>query len=182
MFVAQKISKEEAGRILSLKKSFFPYKSKKSGILPRRIELIHLPFYLFDVIIEKEGGKTKATLSVDGLLGHAVFFAQDNMNLESKTDHLFSDFELPVSEAERIVLNEYKGLLLEHGLRTRTLPKAEKISVGKKIFYPFWVGYFRKRKSYDFKALDAVSGEIQGIKMRKVFLKAFRHLREKPLI
>jgi hypothetical protein len=51
-----------------------------------------------------------------------------------------------------------------------------KISEGMKIYYPFWVGYFKKKKGYDFKALDAVSGEIQGVRMRRVFMRVFREL------
>ena len=52
----------------------------------------------------------------------------------------------------------------------------QEISEPEKVHYPFWVGYFEKRGSYDFKALDAVSGEAQGVKMRKVFLAAFRQM------
>jgi hypothetical protein len=66
--------------------------------------------------------------------------------------------------------------LLEHGLRTRTHPSAEEISEGRKVLYPFWVAYFKKKKGYDFKAIDAVSGEIQGIRMRRLFMNALRKL------
>ncbi|MFB0565370.1 MAG: hypothetical protein ACETWK_06800 [Candidatus Aminicenantaceae bacterium] len=150
--------------------------NKKSRDFPQRIELIHLPFYIFDVFVNREGEKKKITLSVDGLLGNTVFFIRENINFKDKTSLFSCDFELSPSDAGRIILNEYKGLLLEHGLRTRRYPKAEEISPGIKIFYPFWVGYFKKRKGYDFKALDAVSGEIQGVKMRKVFMRAFRQI------
>jgi len=40
----------------------------------------------------------------------------------------------------------------------------------------FWIGYILKKKGYDFRACDGISGEIQGIKMRKVFLRAFREM------
>lgn len=176
MFVSSTISGEEAGNILSSKKSFFPFRIKRSHLFPLKMELIHLPFYLFDVFVEEEGKKQKETLAVDGLVGHAVFFTKEILRFEKNASNVFSEFELSPSEAQRIAFNEYRGLLLEHGLRTRRFPKAEEISDGRKIFYPFWLGYFKKRKGYDFKALDAVSGEIQGIKMRKLFLKAFREM------
>ena len=67
-------------------------------------------------------------------------------------------------------------MLLEHGLRNKTSTTVQNISNAREILYPFWVAYFQKENAYDFKALDAVSGEVQGIRMRKVFLRAFRQL------
>ena len=34
----------------------------------------------------------------------------------------------------------------------------------------------KKKKGYDFKALDAVSGEHQGVRMRKLFMNALRKI------
>ena len=59
------------------------------------------------------------------------------------------------------------------------LASVQEISEPERVHYPFWVAYFKKRGAYDFKALDAVSGEIQGVKMRKVFLAAFRQMARK---
>ena len=53
------------------------------------------------------------------------------------------------------------------------------ISGCQKVLYPFWVGYFQKGNKYDFKAVDAVSGEMMGVTMRKVILKAFRVMRKR---
>jgi len=184
MFVIPKISEQEARNIFSNKKRFSPSKLKKIPHSPKKLEIIYLPFYLFDIIVKKEAREKnethsleqKVTLSVDGLLGHSVFYAVDDLAVESNREPMVCDFSLSPSEAEKIVLSEYRVLLLEHGLRTHSSPQAEEISGIKKIFYPFWIGYFRKRNGYDFKALDAVSGEIQGIKMRKVFMRAFRQM------
>ncbi len=175
MFVVPKISKQEAADIFSQKKKFSLSNLKKASLSVEKVELVFLPFYLFDVLVELPH-KQKVTLSVDGLLGHSVFFVKDDLELESGTKKTVCRFELSEREAEKIVMSEYRAFLLEHGLRTRSVPRAEKISGGRKIFYPFWIGYFTKKGRYDFIALDAVSGEIQGIKMRKVFLKAFRLL------
>jgi hypothetical protein len=123
---------------------------------------------------KKKPVKQKVMLSVDGLLGHTVFYVKDDLEIGSETGSATCSFELSPAEAERFVLSEYRAFLLEHGLRTRSAPQAEKISEGRRIFYPFWIGYFKRRGRYDFMVLDAVSGEIQGIKMRKVFMKAFR--------
>jgi hypothetical protein len=65
------------------------------------------------------------------------------------------------------------ALVRTPGCNKRTV-SIQEISAPERIHYPFWVAYFKRRGSYDFKALDAVSGEVQGVKMRKVFLAAFR--------
>lgn len=191
MFIEPKISQQQAENIFSTKKSSLSLISKlfsrKSQISPERLEVVHLPFYLFEVLVEKEetGQKNtptsqqQVTLSVDGLLGHAVLYAENALDVEkdSKTPTPSCDFEFTSSEAAKIALDQYKGILLEHGLRTRSHPQAKEISEGRKIYYPFWVGYFKKKKGYDFKALDAVSGEIQGVRMRRVFIKALKSLK-----
>ncbi|UCF21162.1 MAG: hypothetical protein JSU87_07180, partial [Gemmatimonadota bacterium] len=78
--------------------------------------------------------------------------------------------------ARETAMQEYRWLMLEHGLRNKRKVSIRAISEPERVHYPFWVAYFKKRGSYDFKALDAVSGEVQGIKMRKVFLAAFRQM------
>jgi len=160
--------------------------SRKKGIPPEKLEVLYLPFFLFDIAVEKEtgekdrgiSGRQNVTLTVDGLLGHAVLFAEDAWDVQNDPEpHVpVCDFTLASSRAAEVALEQYKGILLEHGLRTRSHSRAAAISEGRMIYYPFWVAYFKKKKGYDFKALDAVSGEIQGVRMRRVFMKAFREL------
>lgn len=161
-------------------------RKKKGETLPKRVEVIYLPFHLFDVLVKRENktqksgppSTQKVRLSVDGLLGHSVLYAEEGLDLEDNRNFPVLNFVISQSDAEKTALREYKGVLLEHGLRTRSFPQADKILGSQKIYYPFWIGYFKKGRGYDFKALDAVSGEIQGIKMRKVFLQAFRNMEE----
>ena len=190
MFVKPKISNKQAEDIFSSKKSSFPLILKlfprKNTITPERLEIVYLPFYLFDVSVEKqikginrgEALTQSVTLSVDGILGHAILYAEDSLDVgkELETPAPTCDFEISSDEAAKKALDQYKGILLEHGLRTRSHPRADEISDGRKIYFPFWVGYFKKIKGYDFKAIDAVSGEIQGIRMRRLFMNALRKL------
>ncbi|MFC1724644.1 hypothetical protein ACFL4T_03385 [candidate division KSB1 bacterium] len=177
MIILELISEIDARNRLTSRKGFSIFKFKKNNINITRLELIHLPFYAFDLQVENEGTKQNVNLAVDGLLGHAVFFVNEDLSFTDEKNVNKCNFELPPAEAEEIILKEYKGLLLETGLRTRKLSKAAEVTGYKQIFYPFWVGYFKKRGAYDFQALDAVSGSVQGIKMRKLFLKAFRVLK-----
>jgi hypothetical protein len=191
MFIKPKMSRQQAENFFAIKKSPFLLMSKLFPrifqISPKRLEVVYLPFYLFDVMVEKDikgqdntpTSQQQVTLSVDGLLGHAVLYAEDDLDIEKdpKTPTPTCDFELSSSDAARLALDQYRGILLEHGLRTRSHPRAEEISEGRKIYYPFWVGYFKKKKGYDFKAMDALSGEVQGVRMRRVFMKALKSLK-----
>ena len=190
MFIAPKISQQKAEDIFSTERSSIPMISRlfpsKFQISPERLEVLYLPFYLFDVLVEKEikgkkgsiSPRQNVTLSVDGLLGHAVLYAENSLEMDKEpiTPASTCDFKISSSDAAKMALDQYKGILLEHGLRTRSHPSAEEISEGKKIFFPFWIGYFKRKKGFDFKALDAVSGEIQGIRMRKLFMNALRKI------
>lgn len=162
---------------------------RKNRAAPEKLEVVFLPFYLFDVLVEKQikgksAGDTtnqNVILSVDGLLGHAVLFAEDALVVDknAETSSPACEFAISSSDAADTALDQYRGILLEHGLRTRSHPHAKEISEARKIYYPFWVGYFKKKKGYDFRALDAISGEIQGVRMRRVFMRAFREIEKK---
>ena len=190
MFIKPKITQRQAEAIFSIKKTTIPRTPKpfarKSQRLPEKLEIMYLPFYLFDVLVEKESkGNNKSfsprqyvTLSVDGLLGHAVLYTDDALDIEKNlgSPTPACDFGIASIDAAKAALDQYKGILLEHGLRTRNQSYVTKISEGRKIYYPFWLGYFKKKKGYDFKALDAVSGERQGVRMRKIFINALRKM------
>lgn len=175
-YVAPEISKEKAQKILSRKTSFLSLRIRNWSIKPMRIELIYLPYYVFEILLTGKGGEQKVTISVDGVLGNTMFFAGQGLNYVLEQDTKTCGFTVSLDEARKIATKEYTWLLLEQGLRSKKMTTIKEITGVKTIFYPFWIGYFQKGQSYDFKALDAVSGEVQGVKMRKVFLKAFRQM------
>ncbi|MGD9347584.1 MAG: hypothetical protein PVH84_17085 [Candidatus Aminicenantes bacterium] len=190
MFITPKISRERAEDIFVTRKSHFslnrPLFAGKNPAMPEKMEVLYLPFYLFDVLVSenRNGNKNtqtnqqRVTLSVDGLRGQSVLFATDVPDCETDAEASGSscDFKISPSYASKIALERYKGILLEHGLRTRSLPSAKQISEGRKIFYPFWIAYYKRKKGYDFKAVDAVSGEIQGVQMRRLLIRALKNL------
>ena len=177
MYISPGISKENAQNIFSQQKSFLSKRfGKKKPVPPKRVELIYLPFYLFEVVSSNKDREQKAKVSLDGLLGDNLFFFRENMTYKDKVEHPVCPFVLSPADAQQKAVDKYKWLQLEHKLRIKQKFKIGEISEGKRIFYPFWLGYFQKGKGYDFKIMDAVSGEVQGVRMRKVFLKALRHL------
>lgn len=115
-------------------------------------------------------------VAVDGLAGDVVFFVTEKLESASSGDQQSCEFELTADAAKIVAMDQYKRMLLEHGLRNKTSTTVQKISSASQMLYPFWVAYFRNGDTYDFKALDAISGEVQGVRMRKVFLRVFRQL------
>jgi hypothetical protein len=175
MYVTPEISEGGAEKILSQQKFFFPFRFRKKVILPGRIELIYLPFYLFEVENRCDGC---VAVVLDGLLGDNLFFIREDMVYSDRIDKPVCPFVLPWSEARVMALDKYKWLRLEHRLRMGQKFVLGDIVGFKMIFYPFWVGYYRRGGGYDFRVMDGVSGEVQGMRMRKVFLKALRHLED----
>lgn len=115
-------------------------------------------------------------MAADGLIGDVVFFLTRELEFTSFEGQRVCEFEISAHDAKAVASDQYKRMLLEHGLRNKTATTVADISDPDRMLYPFWVGYLRKGDAYDFKALDAVSGEAQGVRMRKVFLRAFRQL------
>lgn len=121
-------------------------------------------------------GTQQVGVAVDGVLGTTVFFIGQTLVTQPGCDGPACGVVVSPATARVTVMEEYRWLLLEHGLRSRREVTFQAVSEPDLVHYPFWIAYFKRRGSYDFKALDAVSGELQGIKMRKVFLATFRHL------
>ena len=176
MYIQADVLEEEAKDKLSQRKSFFPLKIKHKKLTLKTIELVYLPFYVFEVILSGEEGEQNVRVSLDGLLGNTLFFVEKNLSSKENIRNLVCPFILTQPEAAEKVLKDYKGLLLEYGLQARKTFTVERISEAREMYYPFWIGYIQKGKGIDFRAIDGVTGELQGIKMRKVLLRAFREL------
>jgi hypothetical protein len=176
--ISPSYNKEQATASLSAPATSFPARLWSKPRRPTRVELVYLPYYFFDIELAQDDGIQTVGIAVDGILGATVFFIGDTLVRvrDSVCDSAVCEFAQPPSAARETALHEYRWLMLEHGLRNKRAVSVEEISEPERVHYPFWVAYFKKRGSYDFKALDAVSGEIQGIKMRKVFLAAFRQM------
>lgn len=170
------MSREQATARLVAAVTSFPARLWSKQIRPTRVELVYLPYYFFEIKLSKDVGTQRVGVAVDAVLGATVFFIGDSLVRKPGCDEAACDFVQTPSLAREIAMEEYRWLLIEHGLRNKRTVSVQEISGPERVHYPFWVAYFKRRRSYDFKALDAVSGEVQGIKMRKVFLAAFRQM------
>jgi hypothetical protein len=177
MYLKPKISGEEARILLTQKKKFFreKYFQKKAELT--RVELIYLPILLFEADLEGKTVQFQRKLSVDALTGYPSFFYADENDLDTeRPEAVCTEFLLSEEEALKVAKEYCRGYFLEQGLRVRQHATLLDIRYLKQLYFPFWVGYFKKSGKYDFKAVDAISGASQGVRLRKIFLKAFRIL------
>lgn len=166
MFIASVISSSQANDLLSKKNVL--WLSKRKMI---KVELIYLPIYLFSVKLEDNKGRLLSDkISVDGIKGEFAFFKDtDYESFPIDSINKF-DFKLTETEARDIAIREYQRSLFKNNLKTRSEAKITDFSPGSYIFYPYWIGYFKRKSAFDFDVIDAVSGSKQGIKMLPVFI------------
>lgn len=173
MVVTPTVSESEA-RALFTGRRLLPIGLRRSGVPPTRIELIYLPYYYFDLTLTRGTASNRVRVAVDGLLGDAVLFLGDNLAMELDRAFERCAFRLTPETAGERALREYRWTVIEHRLRTNGSALIRQVSPAQRMYYPFWVAYFRRRSRYDFRAVDAVSGENHGVKLRRVILSALR--------
>lgn len=173
-YVKEEISRQEARQILSRPTSFFTFLGRKKCVPPQNIELIYLPFFLSRVNIEEGEKRREATVCLDGLTAEAFFFARDNLEYRPGPTHPVCPSRVTADKGQPVLENRCRWVLIEQRLKQRKAVPRLEFSPVREIFYPFWLGYFKKRGGYDFKAIDALSGQEMGLKMRPLFLAALR--------
>lgn len=140
---------------------------------PEKIELVYFPYYTFRISLSVEGKQREIFVASDGVLGDFAFLETDALDRVEETDAHRFDFQIDMEQAKTKVLDEYKWLLVKHGFHRKNPPKMEAITDIERLYYPYWVAYYKKRKGYDFKAVDGISLAPIGIRMRRAFLAAF---------
>ncbi len=138
-----------------------------------KMEMLYLPFYIFEITLEEKRKIRQVHFSADGIDGNVAPFSPETETYAEQTDCQTFDFVITKIEAKKRVCDFSRGLVLEHGLKFNRNASVKDIVFNEKIHFPFWIFYFKKRGRYDFKAMDAVSGEFTPLKMRQVFLKLF---------
>lgn len=175
-YVKEEISCQEARQILSRPTSFFTFLGRKKSTPPQNIELIYLPFFLSRVNIEEGENRREATVCLDALTTEAFFFARNDLDYCPGTTHPVCPSRVTADKGQPVLENRCRWVFIEQRLKQKkALPRLE-FSPVREIFYPFWLGYLKKRGGYDFKAIDALSGQEMGLKMRPLFLAALRAL------
>ena len=160
-----KIDKDSAVKRLKQKENFF---QRKKNIC--QSELIYVPYYLFSVNIHMENNKTvDFYVCVDTIIGECAYL-KERKEIKSTASALSAqssiDAEMADERVRKFITNEIllkKKKLMNH--------KRMDISLETVFEYPYWIGYFRRDDGIDFSAIDGVTGQKQGPKMKTMFIK-----------
>jgi len=139
----------------------------------RRLELVYLPYYVLRVGVSQGGDEHEVVVCIDGICCGFSFFDAKQVAFRDRARGTVFDFVVSVEEAKQACLDNLRWHLVRQGLRLKVSASITEIRKEEKIFYPYWVAYFKGASGYDFRAADAVTGEVQGVRMRNVFLTAF---------
>ncbi|MDZ7261753.1 MAG: hypothetical protein ONB05_06585, partial [candidate division KSB1 bacterium] len=176
MFVKPQISKEQAEEILSSQRGLFSFQFRKATLL--RVELVFLPCYLFTILLNQNREEREIQVTIDGIQGSFALFQDRGIQFTDRPEAEFFKFQLSSQEAREKALEVCRGQLIRWGFRKRHPSQIKGVVEQKKVGYPYWVGYFKRKEAYDFKLIDAVSGSLQGIPMRRLLLVAFRQAKK----
>ena len=166
MFIIPKIEKTLA--LVHLAKQPRPLTRKRKII---KAEILYLPCYIFTVQIEStKKGTSSEQVCIDGIQGQFAFFKGGKFVNKIPAESRVYDFKISQNEAKKRALDDYKRELLKQSLRKKVDVMVKTLQFDKKIHYPFWIGYFHRKGALDFEAIDAISAERQGAKMRPIFV------------
>ncbi len=169
-FVTPSVDRETAFKNLTRKrKRLFAASYMQT---PLKVELINFPHYIFTLTISVESGNKEIDVAADGIVGLFSFLKIEELTLDDKSEYPTFAWKLSTEQAKEKVIDEYRWILIKHGIHNRKLPKIIGIK-DSKLCYPFWVGYYPRGDGFDFNAIDAVSAASIGMKMRRSFLVAF---------
>jgi len=162
------VSEQEAEQIIA-RKGNIPLTSKKTIL---RTELLYLPVYVFTVTTHDSRGVSASELViVDGIKGEfAVYRSSSSAELGNELRGRLPQFRLELDIARKSAASEYGRWIYRHNLKNPNKVSIVSVSEGEQFYYPYWISYFRRRKGYDFEAVDAVGGELQGVRMKPVFM------------
>jgi hypothetical protein len=154
--------------------------AKRRHIL--KVELFYLPNFIFFLqILQKNGTLSKAKIIVDGLEGVYATYRDAPLLESPELPSRLIKSRLSIKEAEKSGLEEFRRFLLRFSLKKKSFSKIHSCKFEQEIYYPYWVGYFNRKGAFDFDAVDGISGQRQGVKMKPVFMKAILANREKML-
>lgn len=151
------------------------WRRERTSVSPRlpRLELVWLPYYLICFRGQSPAGEQTLTVSVQGHCGAFAVFQMHELLVEGDPPGPFFPPQMSESAAVLVGRKELVGTLLRVRSVRGSFTPEEMLST-EIVQYPYWIYYFlRRRKSIDFKTLDAVTGELAASKLKSAVLSAF---------
>lgn len=152
--------------------------SKPNRPLARRrdllkVELYYLPFYLFQSQFVDHKRQVRTELvSIDAVQGDVVYLKKFDWE---PNPPLSLDSVPPTLSWDQAQSAGWEGLrrnLFYHGWRVQKNQRLLSLIPERQFYYPFWLGYFKRRNALDLDAVDAVSGKRQGVRIKTIFIQA----------
>ena len=139
----------------------------------KKTELVYLPYYVHKAVVRQGDAEYEVVACTDGIEGGFSFFNVEEMTSSDEAPEEVIDFVLSPEEAVRCCRDNLRWHLVRQGLRLKVKARVEEVRGTQRLYYPYWVAYFERGGRYDFRTADGVTGEVQGVRMRSLFLKAF---------
>jgi hypothetical protein len=142
----------------------------------KRAELFYVPLHLFEILIQAEKKSWSMVICCDAIMGEtAIFQGQDHQHSEQAQGTVCKP-TLTSEQVEEQVRKYGRALILDQAMGYGKKGSLQDVKFVETIFYPYWVGYFEKSGRYNFRVADGITGQLQGPKLRHLFLQALRQL------
>ncbi len=175
MYICPVISAAQARKIFTEHKRRNPLSFFRRAEF-KKAELFHVPLHLFEILIQAEVKSWTTVICCDAILGEtAIFQGQDHQHSEHAQGTVCTAILSPEQVTERV--RRYgRVLILDQSLGYGRKASLQDVSFVETVFYPYWIGYFERKGRYDFRVADGITGQLQGPKLRRLFLQALSQL------
>lgn len=137
-----------------------------------RVQLFYLPSYLIKLQVSANDEEKQQHVCVDALDGVLAFIDPQHLSFSQTGTIKTCPYVLPQDKAEALAVEQYRRHLLRSSLHTRVRMEVKGVLSVSSLYYPFWIGFFKRKGKLDFRVIDAVSGHMQGAAVKPVFIKA----------
>ncbi len=139
-----------------------------------RLELVYLPHHQLDVALGEREERVTALLDAAGGLFSVLV---SSTPLASEPPEAGAEI-LPVLIDAASAARQLRDGLAEAALRQarrngRSTPTALRPLASGVVAFPFWIQHVRRRGKLDFRAIDGLTGEPVGVRMRRSLVVAF---------
>ena len=172
-FVCEQIDRQQAVAKLA-KRRFL-----RSSVFPDRVEMIYVPHYLFRVTLTTRSSEGEY-LAIDAIHGLFSYYnSQDTQDSPNREATVFA-FQLDRETAQARGLSAYSRAVYQVSLKSGGRLEIKDVVFEKRMYFPYWVGYFSAKGRISFSTIDAVSGAEQGSKFKPIILQGLTQLEKEP--
>ena len=168
-FVSPVLSRSEVG--VHLSQSGWWGRHKK----PEQVELVYLPHFLFTFCVQSSQFQEEH-LAVDAISGDVAYQAVECWQKEPVQPATILPFYLSEATCRSFAEDHLKRVLLQVSLKENRMWHIKEVHHHGGVYFPFWIGYFRRKKGIAVEVVDAINGRPQGPGVRQSILRGLADL------